>query len=355
MQTIGSEVAADRDEFDRALHRAYTLHRDNDGGKVADYIPELGKAAPEDFGLALATVGGKLYTIGDAEVEFSIQSISKALMFCLAIEIAGHEFVAQRVGIEPSGDPFNAIVFDDHNRPFNPMVNAGAIAVAGIIYKKLGSEAFDFVMERFSWAAGRQLTLNETVYKSEDQTGHRNRAIAHLLLAAGSMAVKPERALDLYFRQCSINVTASDLARMGATMANMGKNPVTRKSAFDLQAVRSTLAVMFTCGMYDYSGNWAFDIGLPARHCQLCAAARRPRQFGARRRRLRDARRGVRPARLRLHQHRLVLRQQPDPLNGPGSDIGPITGPARFAAPLPRSTHAGAFPPGRAGSAERRQ
>jgi glutaminase len=253
------------DEFDRALRRAYKLHRDNDDGKVADYIPELGKAAPDDFGLAIATVGGKLYAIGEAEVEFTIQSISKAFMFCLAIEIAGHEFVAQRVGIEPSGDPFNAIVFDDQNRPFNPMVNAGAIAVAGIIYKKLGSESFDFVIERFSAAAGRPLTLNEKVYKSEEATGHRNRAIAHLLLANGALAVKPDRALDLYFRQCSISVTASDIARMGATMANMGQNPVTKKSAFDLQAVRSTLAVMFTCGMYDYAGAWAYDVGIPAK------------------------------------------------------------------------------------------
>ena len=265
MPKTDSKIAPDRDEFDRALRRAYSLHRDNDGGKVADYIPELGKAAADDFGLALATVGGKLYTIGEAEVEFTIQSISKAFMFCLAIEIAGHDFVAKRVGIEPSGDPFNAIVFDDQNRPFNPMVNAGAIAIAGIIYKKLGSDSFDFIMERFSWAAGRQLSLNEKVFKSEEQTGHRNRAIAHLLLAAGSMAVKPERALDLYFRQCSISVTAADLARMGATMANMGKNPVTRKSAFDLSAVRSTLAVMFTCGMYDYAGAWAYDVGVPAK------------------------------------------------------------------------------------------
>jgi glutaminase len=268
MQATDTDLAADGDggdEFERALRRAWTLHRDNDGGQVADYIPELSKAAPNDFGLAIATVGGKLYTIGDVEVEFTIQSISKAFMFCLAIEIAGHDFVAQRVGIEPSGDPFNAIVFDDQNRPFNPMVNAGAIAIAGIIYKKLGSEAFDFVMERFSAAAGRPLSLNEKVYKSEDQTGHRNRGIAHLLLASGAMAVKPERALDLYFRQCSINVTAGDIARMGATMANMGKNPATKKSAFDLQAVRSTLAVMFTCGMYDYAGAWAYDVGVPAK------------------------------------------------------------------------------------------
>lgn len=257
--------ALEEHEFDVALRRAWRAQRDNDAGAVADYIPELSKAAPDGFGLAIATVGGKLYAIGDADVPFTIQSISKAFMFCLAIEIAGHDFVDQRVGIEPSGDAFNTIVFDSRHRPFNPMVNAGAIAIASIIYKKLGSDSFDFVIERFSAAAGRPLALNEMVYKSEEATGHRNRAIAHLLLANGAMAVKPERALDLYFRQCSIDVTAADIARMGATMANMGQNPVTRKSAFDLQAVRSTLAVMFTCGMYDYAGTWAYDVGVPAK------------------------------------------------------------------------------------------
>jgi glutaminase len=253
-------------EFDIALGRAWEVNRFNHGGVVADYIPELGKADPDHFGLAIATIRGDLYTVGDAEIPFTIQSVSKAFTFCLALEIAGKEFVSSRVGIEPSGDPFNAIVFDpETNRPFNPMVNAGAICIAGILCEKLGSEAFDIVLDRFSSAAGRTLALNESVYRSEDGTGHRNRAIAHLLLANGVLAVEADLALDLYFRQCSIDVTAADLARMGATMANMGQNPLTKRAAFDLQAVRSTLAVMFTCGMYDYAGGWAYNVGVPAK------------------------------------------------------------------------------------------
>lgn len=259
-------VQSNENEFESALEHAWQTQRDNHSGSVADYIPELSKANPDDFGLAIATVNGKIFAIGDTETPFTIQSISKAFAFCLALEVAGPELVASRVGVEPSGDPFNAIMFDPvTNRPFNPMVNAGAIAVAGILREHLGADAFDFVMERFSDAAGRPLSLNQAVYRSEADTGHRNRAIAHLLLANEALAVPADDALDLYFRQCSINVTASDLARMGATFANMGTAPGTRMPAFDLAAVRSTLAVMFTCGMYDYAGHWAFDVGIPAK------------------------------------------------------------------------------------------
>ncbi len=253
-------------EFDRALHRAWSIQSRNSGGAVADYIPELGKANPDDFGLAIATVTGKLHTIGDATTLFTIQSVSKAFAFCLALEIAGPHRVAGRVGVEPSGDPFNAIVFDPStNRPFNPMVNAGAIAISGILCEYLGKDAFDFLLNRFSVAAGRKLTVDEAVYRSENESGHRNRAIAHLLLANGALNVPPDMALDFYFRQCSIGVTAIDLARMGATFANMGQSPLDKSLAFELTSVRRTLSVMFTCGMYDYAGHWAYDVGIPAK------------------------------------------------------------------------------------------
>ncbi len=253
-------------EFNDALEHAFLTQIDNKNGSVADYIPELSKANPNNFGLAIATTTGKLYEIGNVKARFTIQSVSKAFAFCLALEIAGPEVVASRVGVEPSGDPFNAIVFDpETHRPFNPMVNAGAIAVAGILREYLGDDAFPFLMERFSAAAGRTLDLNEAVFRSEQETGHRNRAIGHLLLASNAIAVKPDDALDLYFRQCSISVNTRDLALMGATFANMGSNPNTKKPAFDIGAVRSTLAVMFTCGMYDYAGHWAYDVGIPAK------------------------------------------------------------------------------------------
>jgi len=253
-------------EFDIALQRAWSKQHKNSAGTVADYIPELTKANPDHFGMAIATANGRLYSVGDALVPFTIQSVSKAFAFCLALEIAGPKKVAGRVGVEPSGDPFNAIVFDPTtNRPFNPMVNAGAIAIAGILCDYLGKDAFDFLLSRFSIAAGRELTVDEAVYRSENATGHRNRAIAHLLLANGALSGSPEKALDLYFRQCSISVTAVDLAQMGATFANMGQSPLNKNLAFELTSVRRTLSVMFTCGMYDYAGHWAYDVGIPAK------------------------------------------------------------------------------------------
>ena len=235
-------------------------------GHVASYIPELATVDPDKFGIALATIDGRLWSCGDSNHEFTIQSISKAFSYCLALELLGREEVFKQVGVEPSGDAFNAIVFDPRTqRPFNPMVNAGAITVSALIQRALKGDALDFLLDRFSKAAGRTLRISEAVYSSEAETGHRNRAIGHLLLNVGAAEQPIEPALDLYFRQCSILVTASDLARMGATLANIGENPFTGELVFGVAAVRDTLSVMFTCGMYDYSGNWALDVGIPAK------------------------------------------------------------------------------------------
>ncbi len=235
-------------------------------GDVANYIPELATVDPDKFGIALATIDGRLWSCGDSELEFTIQSISKAFSFCLALELLGRDEVFKHVGVEPSGDAFNAIIFDSQTqRPFNPMVNAGAITVSALIHRVWKGDALEFLLDRFSKAAGRKLHISESVYRSEAETGHRNRAIGHLLLNVGAAEQPIEPALDLYFRQCSILVTAADLARMGATLANVGENPFTGESVFDVAAVRDTLSVMFTCGMYDYSGNWALDVGIPAK------------------------------------------------------------------------------------------
>jgi glutaminase len=271
LSKVQDVMANDRDlepfAIDRVLLDIHTAIRDDKTGAIADYIPELTKIAPDAYGIAIATTSGKLHTIGDATMPFTIQSTSKALTYCMALELVGREKIFSRVGVEPSGDPFNAIEFDPvTRRPYNPMVNAGAITVAGILRDAIGEEdAFDMVLERFSQAAGRQLRLDEAVYRSEAATGHRNRAIGHLLLSVGALSEPVEPALDLYFKQCSISVTATDLARMGATIANMGENPCTGQQVFEPAAVRDTQAVMFTCGMYDYSGNWAFDVGVPAK------------------------------------------------------------------------------------------
>lgn len=248
------------------LEQVYADCAPDASGEVAHYIPELATVDPDQFGMAVAAVDGSLWTAGDAEQLFTMQSVSKAFSYCLAIELLGRKEVYRHVGVEPSGDAFNAIVFDpQRDRPFNPMVNAGAITVSALLYQVLGADAERVLLERLSKAAGRPLSISESVYRSEAETGHRNRAIAHLLLNVGAITTPIEPALDLYFRQCSVLVSAVDLARMGATLANIGDNPQTGEGVFDVGAVRDTLSVMFTCGMYDYSGHWALDIGIPAK------------------------------------------------------------------------------------------
>jgi glutaminase len=263
---MNDALPAENAELQLILDDVYRRCIDNRDGALADYIPDLTKVSPDGFGLAIATAQGQVFTAGDAAIPFTIQSVSKAFTYCLAIELIGREAVLERVGVEPSGDAFNAIEFDPYTRrPHNPMVNAGAITVAGIIHDVKGAAAFDFVLERFSRAAGRPLDLDEPVYRSEAATGHRNRAIAHLLLSAGALSEPVEPIVDLYFRQCSINVTAVDLAWMGATLANLGTQPKTQEQVFELRPVRDTQTVMFTCGMYNYAGNWASDVGIPAK------------------------------------------------------------------------------------------
>jgi glutaminase len=248
------------------LAATHARHVENRAGTVANYIPELAIVDPDRFGIAIATVNGRLHTAGDVDHAFTIQSVSKAFVYCLALELIGREAVLARVGVEPSGDPFNAIEFDPHtHRPYNPMVNAGAITVTGIIHSVAGAGTFDLILDRLSQAAGRKLGIDEAVYRSEADTGHRNRAIGHLLRNVGALDGSVDEIVDFYFRQCSILVTATDLARMGATLAHVGENPVTGRQVFELDAVRNTLAVMFTCGTYDFSGSWAYDVGVPAK------------------------------------------------------------------------------------------
>lgn len=248
------------------LHEAYKQFHEVDDGTVATYIPELGKADPGHFGICVMSVDGDCYESGDCDVEFTIQSISKPFVYAMALTDHGRDMVYSRIGVEPSGDAFNSIVLDQKtNRPFNAMVNAGAIAASSLIQGVNVEERAEAQMAVFSAAAGRRLRLDQSVYRSETETGNRNRAIAWLMMNFGMIEGNVDEILSLYFQQCSILVTARDLAVMGATLANMGTNPLTGENVFEIGCIQDVLSVMFTCGMYDYSGEWAFRVGIPAK------------------------------------------------------------------------------------------
>jgi glutaminase len=239
-----------------ALFGELRLTRD---GEVATYIPELGNANPEQFAICVCTTDGFVYSVGDAETSFTIQSVSKPFVYGMALEDHGRDAVLERVGVEPSGNAFNAIVVDDASRPYNPMVNAGAITTTGMI----AGEAR--IRQTLGAYAGRALDIDDAVYESERSTGDLNRAIAHLMRSFGVIADDAEAAVDLYFRQCAVAVTCRDLAIMAATLANRGTNPVTGARAVAEDCVEHVLSVMTSCGMYDASGAWMYNVGLPAK------------------------------------------------------------------------------------------
>jgi len=245
------------------------LHRELSGvtdGAVATYIPELAKANPDWFGICVVTTNGGLYEAGDSHQTFTIQSISKPFVYGLALEDRGRAEVFSKIGVEPTGDAFNSISLDPTTgRPRNPMINAGAIASTGLIEGKTPATRLQRILDLFELYAGAELKVDAAVYRSESETGHRNRAIGHMLRNFGILTEDPTPTLELYFQQCSILASCRDLAVMAATLANRGVNPITGKQAIRGEYVESVLGVMGTCGMYDYSGEWLHDVGLPAK------------------------------------------------------------------------------------------
>src|SRR5882724_4653343 len=211
----------------RFLDECHAKFATDEEGSVADYIPELGKADPAHFGISLATLDGHVYEVGDSEIPFTIQSMSKPFVFALALDTLGAPRVESAIGVEPSGDPFNSIRLNAENHPFNPMVNAGAIACTGLIHEARGDGTFEYIRQALGRFAGRELGVDEAVYASESATGDRNRAIGYLLRTSTVIKDDVGKVLEVYFRQCSVLVTARDIAVMAATLANRGTNPVT--------------------------------------------------------------------------------------------------------------------------------
>ena len=235
-------------------------------GALADYIPELAHADPELFGIALVSMDGHVYGVGDATVPFTIQSVSKPFVYALALGDLGLPEVLERVGAEPSGEAFNAIRLDPvSGRPPKPMVNAGALLTTSLVRGADPVERFARILHCLSAFAGRELTVDESLYASELGSASRNRALAYLMQSAGSLRADVEETIDVYCRQCSVAVTARDLAVMAATLANGGVNPVTGVAVVDDAVAVRALSIMATCGMYDFSGEWLLRVGLPAK------------------------------------------------------------------------------------------
>lgn len=248
----------------QAAHRRYSLNED---GAVADYIPVLAEADPNLFGVCVAEVDGTVHAAGDATAGFSIQSISKAFVYALVCQELGHRSVRERVGVNNTGLAFNSVIAVELNtgHPMNPMVNAGAIATTALIPGDSPDAQWTHIKAGLSQFAGRALELDDEVYESETATNQRNRAIARLLESYGRLDLDPDQVVDVYTKQCALRVSATDLAVMGATLADGGVNPRTGQQVVSAQVCRDTLAVLASTGLYERSGEWLFEIGLPGK------------------------------------------------------------------------------------------
>ena len=258
-------------DIQKAIDAAYAKYKTLKEGKNADYIPALAKVDPNLFGIALVTPDGKTYTAGDLKSEVSIQSISKVFTLAKVIEEQGPDAIAKTVGVDATGMRFNSIVSVELSQKLlggpemNSLVNPGAIATTSMVKGATRDAIWKSILGFYGDFAGRPLTVNQEVFKSEADTNQRNQAIGYLMYAYGYIKANPMQATDVYTEQCSVNVNAKDLAMMAATLANGGKNPVTGKQVMSNANVPKVLAVMATAGLYDDSGKWLYATGLPGK------------------------------------------------------------------------------------------
>lgn len=277
--TKGDEnMVMDKEEIQAILEKALAEGRNVlYEGRVASYIPELAKANSGNLGVCLMRKDGSTYCAGDYDIPFTMQSISKTFSLILALQTAGYDKVFSKIGMEPTGDRFDSILQLELKdwRPFNPMINAGAIVTASCIETPDPYQSF---LELVRALCGNpRIGLNESVYRSEKKTGTRNRSIAYLLKSDNVLDGEPEEVLDVYFRMCSVMVTARDLAHYGMVLSNHGVDPQTGKQLVDSTIVRIVTTLMMLCGMYDESGEYAVKIGLPSKSGVgggICAIAR---------------------------------------------------------------------------------
>ena len=261
---VAAQAAPD---YQRIVNAAYEKYRNLNEGKNADYIPALAKVNPQLFGIALVTPEGQVYTAGDVTSEVSIQSVSKVFTMARVMQDSGEKAIDKNTGVDATGQAFNSIVAIEQHKghEMNPLVNAGAITTTSMIGGGSADAVWANIIGTLNEFAGRQLNVNEEVYKSEAATNQRNQAIGALMFAYGHISANWPQAVDLYTKQCSVNVNARDLATMAATLANGGLNPVTGRQVVGSQHVPAILAVMATAGLYDNSGQWLYVTGLPAK------------------------------------------------------------------------------------------
>jgi glutaminase len=265
--TQKSPVAPTKEDIQAAVNEAYSKFKGNTEGKNADYIPELAKVNSNLYGIAVVSADGQVVTAGDVDTAFSIQSISKVFSLALAMEELGPDKVFEKIGSEPTGRPFNSVeaVVDMPTHTGNPLVNAGAIATVSLIAAPTADAKYNRILDFYSKAAGAKLSLINDVYKSEAATNTGNKALAALLLKYERIYADGLETVDVYTKQCSVGVTAKQLAMMGATLANFGANPITGEQIIKRENVPEILATMTMAGLYDGSGGWAWHVGLPAK------------------------------------------------------------------------------------------
>jgi glutaminase len=266
-QSKRSPVAPNRERVEAVVTEAYNKFRTDTSGKNADYIPFLAQVDSKLFGVSVVTTDNQTFNLGDVSYSFSIQSISKVFTLAMAMEELGPEKVFQRVGSEPTGRPFNSpvAVVDMPTHTANPLVNAGAIATTSLISGGDANERWNKILAFYSKAAGEKLALIDEVYKSEAATNTGNKALSMLLAKYDRIYADPFESVDIYTKQCSVGVNATQLARMGATLANNGKNPATGEQVIKGEDIPFILSAMTMAGLYDSSGYWAWHVGLPAK------------------------------------------------------------------------------------------
>jgi glutaminase len=262
-----SPVAPTKAQVEAVVREAYEKFRSDTSGKNADYIPFLAQVDSKMFGVAVVSTDNQVFSIGETNYAFSIQSISKVYTLALAMEELGADRVFERIGSEPTGRAFNSVqaVVEMPTHTANPLVNAGAIATTSLISGKDANEKWNKILNFYSRAAGEKLTLIDEVYKSEAATNAGNKALSMLLAKFERIYADPFESVDIYTKQCSVGVNVIQLARMGATLANNGKNPVTGEQIIKPENVPYILSAMTMAGLYDGSGGWAWKVGLPAK------------------------------------------------------------------------------------------